>query len=121
MRSAASSAVRACRAASAPTAPRVGRPIRGQGVDITDVSDRTRCGCSIATVWAIMPPIDVPNRCADSQPSASSTATASAAMSRPCNGATARGRGSTAGSDGLAELVQVGGAADVAVVEPGRG
>ena len=80
-RSAASSAVRAGRAASAPVAPSVGRPIRGDGVDITEVSDRTRCGCSIASAWAIIPPIDVPNTCADAQPSASSTATASAAMS----------------------------------------
>lgn len=92
--------MRAGRAASAAAAPRVGRPILGEGVDITEVSDRTRCGCPIATAWAIIPPIEVPNRCADSQPSASSTAAASAAMSATRYAATARGTASTAGSDG---------------------
>ena len=67
--------------ASASAARMWGRPIHGPVVDITEVSDRTRAGCSIAMVCAIIPPIDVPNTCADSQPSASSTATASAAMS----------------------------------------
>jgi hypothetical protein len=46
-----------------------------------DVSVRTRSGCSIATVWAIIPPIERPTTCADRRPSASSSATVSAAMS----------------------------------------
>ena len=29
-------------------------------VDIIEVSERTRLGCSIAIVWAIAPPIDAP-------------------------------------------------------------
>ena len=31
-----------------------------------DVSDRTRPACSMARVWAIIPPIDMPTTCADS-------------------------------------------------------
>ena len=50
-------------------------------VDMIDVRLRTRSGCSIAIVWAIMPPIDTPTTWAPSMPSASSRPTASAAMS----------------------------------------
>ena len=45
------------------------------------VSDRTRLGCSTATVWAIMPPIEMPATCADSRPRWSIRATASPARS----------------------------------------
>jgi hypothetical protein len=37
-------------------APTIGSPV----VDMIDVSDSTRDGCSIAIVWAIIPPIDAP-------------------------------------------------------------
>ncbi len=37
-------------------------------VDMTLVSERTRPGCSIAIVWAIIPPIDTPTTWAESQP-----------------------------------------------------
>ena len=57
--------------------PTDGSPV----LDMIDVSDRTRSGCSIAIVWAIIPPIDAPTRCALSSPSASSRPTVSAAMS----------------------------------------
>lgn len=58
------------------------RPTDGSPVvDITEVSERTRPGCSIATVWAIAPPSEAPTRCALSSPSASSSPTESAAMS----------------------------------------
>ena len=47
-----------------------------------EVSERTRSGCSIATVCAIIPPIDAPTRCARiRRPRASSRPTVSAAMS----------------------------------------
>ena len=49
--------------------------------DMMLVSDRTRRGCSMAIVWAIMPPIETPATWADSRPRWSSRATASAAMS----------------------------------------
>ena len=44
-------------------------------------SARTRDGCRSATSWAIMPPSEMPYTCADSTPAASSTATASSAIS----------------------------------------
>ena len=50
-------------------------------VDMMLVSDRTRFGCSIATVCAIMPPIEMPATCADSRPRWSISATASPARS----------------------------------------
>ena len=50
-------------------------------VDMMLVSERTRLGCSIARVWAIMPPIETPAMWADSRPRWSSRPTASAAMS----------------------------------------
>ena len=50
-------------------------------VDITDVIDSSRSGCSMAMVWTIIPPIDRPITCARSTPQASSTASASRAMS----------------------------------------
>ena len=50
-------------------------------LDMIDVSDRTRSGCSIAAVWAIMPPIEAPTRWALSSSSASSRPSVSAAMS----------------------------------------
>ena len=46
-----------------------------------EVSVRVRDGWQMAMVWAIMPPSEVPAMWARSQPSASSTATASSAMS----------------------------------------
>ncbi len=57
--------------------PTAGSPV----LDMIDVSDRTRAGDSIATVWAIMPPIDAPTRCALSSSRWSSSPTVSAAMS----------------------------------------
>ena len=48
---------------------------------MTDASERTRPGCSIAIVWAIMPPIDAPRTWAESTPSRSSSPIPSAAMS----------------------------------------
>ena len=46
-----------------------------------DVMLRTRVGWRSAMRWTSWPPIDVPNRCAESQPRASRTATASSVMS----------------------------------------
>ena len=48
---------------------------------ITDIIDATRSGCSIAIVWAIIPPIDAPTTWARSTPRWSSRPIASAAMS----------------------------------------
>ena len=56
-------------------------PVRAEGVDMIEVSVRTRDGCAMAMVWAIMPPREAPTMWAESQFSASSTATASSAMS----------------------------------------
>jgi hypothetical protein len=67
---------------SARIADRLGSPTDAAPVvDMIDVSDRTRAGCSIAVVWAIIPPIDAPTRCALSSSRASSRPTVSAAMS----------------------------------------
>src|SRR3954449_9108387 len=71
------------------------RPIRGDGVDMTEVSERTRSGCSTASSCAIMPPIEAPTTCAEGQPAASRTATASSAMSDSEYGAAPRRRGGT--------------------------
>ena len=49
-------------------------------VDMIDVSDRTRSGCSMAIVWTIIPPIEAPTMCAAGISSASSNPTASAAI-----------------------------------------
>ena len=60
----------------------VGWPTRGSPVvDMIEVSVRTRSGCSMAIVWAIIPPIDAPTTWAVSMPRASSSPTASSAMS----------------------------------------
>ena len=61
--------------------------MRAEGVDMIEVSVRTRAGCLMASAWAIMPPIEVPMTCADGQPRASITARASAAMSSSRYGA----------------------------------
>ena len=58
-------------------------------VDITEVMERRRSGCSMARVCTIMPPIDRPITWARSTPSASSTATTSAAMSESVYGTSA--------------------------------
>ncbi len=50
-------------------------------IDMTEMSEATRVGCSMATVWAIIPPIDAPTTWARSMPRWSSSPTASAAMS----------------------------------------
>ena len=50
-------------------------------VDIIEVRERTRSGCSIAIVCAIAPPMDAPTTCTFSKPSTSSNPTASAAIS----------------------------------------
>ena len=57
--------------------PTAGEPV----VDMIEHSERTRCGKSIATCWAIIPPIEAPTMCALSIPSASSSPAVSAAMS----------------------------------------
>lgn len=49
--------------------------------DMIDVRDRTRAGCSLATICAIIPPIDRPTTCAWSIESMSSKPMASRAMS----------------------------------------
>ena len=47
----------------------VGAPYSGSPViDMIDVRVRTRVGCSMAMVWAIIPPIDAPTTWADSMP-----------------------------------------------------
>jgi hypothetical protein len=56
---------------------RVGFPV----VDMMEVRLRSRAGCRIASVWAIMPPMDAPQTCAASIPIASSRPAASFAMS----------------------------------------
>ena len=57
--------------------PNSGSPV----VDMTDVNERTRCGYSMAIVWAIIPPIEAPTTWARSMPNTSSSSTASFAMS----------------------------------------
>ena len=59
-------------------------------VDMMLVRDRSRCGCSTAMVWAIMPPIETPTTWAVSRPRWSSRPNASAAMSRMEYGARTR-------------------------------
>ncbi len=49
--------------------------------DITIVTVSVFPGCSIATSWAIIPPIEAPTTWAASMPSASSSPVASEAMS----------------------------------------
>jgi hypothetical protein len=88
-RSAASSALAGCRrlsTAGLATSSRsvvraVCLPIRHDGVELIEVSERTRDGYRIASAWAIIPPSDRPTTWAGSQPSASSTAPPSPAMS----------------------------------------
>ena len=109
--------------AAASASPRAsGWPTSGSPVvDMIEVSVRTRSGCSMAMVWAIIPPIDAPTTWADSMPRASSRPTASAAMSvrrygtstgSPCGGGQERREEVAAG------VVELRGAADVAVVVP---
>ena len=66
--------------------PYSGSPV----VDIIEVSVSTRSGCSIAIVWAIIPPIDAPTTCARSIPSAVSRPKPSSAMSLSVYGASRR-------------------------------
>jgi len=41
----------------------VGAPYSGSPViDMIEMSEATRAGCSMATVWAIIPPMDAPMR-----------------------------------------------------------
>ena len=54
---------------------------RSPVVDMIEASDRTRSGHRVASSWAIMPPSEIPATWAASTPAASSTATASSAMS----------------------------------------
>ena len=63
------------------TAVTSGSPMMKRGIDMIEHSDRVRSGCRIATCWAIIPPIEAPTMCAESIPRASSTPTASSAMS----------------------------------------
>ena len=67
---------------STASASGVGAPTCGSpGALITDTRLRQRCGCSMAMVWAIIPPIEAPRTWARSIPMASSRPTASWAMS----------------------------------------
>ena len=60
----------------------VGRPASSAPVvDMIEHRLRTRAGCVMARVWAIMPPIDVPTTWASSMPSASRRPAVSSAMS----------------------------------------
>jgi hypothetical protein len=47
----------------------------------SEANERTRAGCRIAIVWAIIPPSEAPTTCADRTPRASRRPTASSAMS----------------------------------------
>ena len=68
--------------ASAISTSACGRPTSGAPVvENTDARERTRSGCSIAMVWAIIPPIEQPTTCACSTPRVSRTPMPSAAMS----------------------------------------
>ena len=63
--------------------PRAAAAGRWRAPEVVMISVRllTRCGCLAAMCCAIMPPIDAPQMCACAMPSASSTPSASAAMS----------------------------------------
>ncbi len=68
---------------SVPNAFQVGSPSQRLPVlDIIETSERTRSGLRIAAVWAIIPPIEAPTRCADSIPRWSISPIVSAAISR---------------------------------------
>ncbi len=70
------------RAISVPKVFGAGIPTRRLPVvDIIETSDRTRSGLSIASVWAIIPPIEAPTTWADSIPRWSISPVVSAAMS----------------------------------------
>ncbi len=49
-------------------------------VDMIDVIESTRSGCSMAMVWTIIPPIDAPTTCARSMFSALRSPNASSAI-----------------------------------------
>ena len=66
-----------------PKALRLGGAARRLPVlDMIETIERTRSGCSIAVVWAIIPPIEAPTRWAESMSRWSIRPTVSAAMSR---------------------------------------
>ena len=74
--------VRGGRSSSTGITSGLGWPTSGSPVvDMIDVSDSTRSGCSMAIVCTIMPPIDAPTMWARSMPRASSRPIPSAAMS----------------------------------------
>ena len=56
-------------------------PTASLGMAMADTTLSTRSGWRSAMRWAMIPPSDAPKMCARSQPSASSTATASSVMS----------------------------------------
>ena len=56
-------------------------PTASLGMAMAEVTLSTRPGWRSAMRWAMIPPSEAPNTCARSQPSASSTATASSVMS----------------------------------------
>ena len=64
--------------------------LRAPVVDMIEPSDSTRSGASIASVWAIMPPIEAPTTCVRSIPRWSSRPSVSAAMSSSRYGASRR-------------------------------
>ena len=56
-------------------------PDTSLGMAMADTTLSTRSGWRSAMRWAMIPPSEAPKMCARSQPSASSTATASSVMS----------------------------------------
>ena len=73
---------RAAPVAAVPTSLRAA-PAASSGspvVDMIDVKDLMTSGCLIATVCAIMPPIEAPHTCAESRPSPRMRPTVSSAM-----------------------------------------
>ena len=111
----------AAAASSIAIASGVGWPTSGSPVvDMIEVSVRTRSGCSMAMVWAIIPPIEAPTTWAESMPRWSSSADGvgghvgqAVGRPRPARpGAAAR----NGGEEVAADVVELGGQADVAVV-----
>jgi hypothetical protein len=83
-----------------------------------EVRERTRRGCSMASVCAIMPPSEAPTRCAALNPSLSRRSTVSAAMSESVYGAAHRPSGHRRHDVERAPAVDLARQTDVAVVEP---
>ncbi len=92
----------------------VGAPYSGSPViDMIEMSDATRPGCSMATVWAIIPPIDAPITWARGMRRWSSRPTASTAMSDSVYGTGGSGCSDERGVDHRHQV-------DLGAVEAGR-